>query len=86
MNAYCDLYGLAPAGEYEVTYNWGDGVLDDPDTVRQDKAMMLQEIAAGVSNLWEYRVAFKKETEDTAKAMLPKMEDMTDKEDSGEIE
>lgn len=76
MNAYCDLYGLAPAGEYEVTYNWGDGVLDDPDTIRQDKAMMLQEIAAGITNPWEYRVAFKKETENTAKAMLPTLEDM----------
>lgn len=76
MNAYCDLYGLAPAGEYEVTYNWGDGVLDDPETVRQDKAMMLQEISAGITNPWEYRVAFKKEDEDTAKAMLPNMEEM----------
>lgn len=77
MNAYCDLYGLAPAGEYDVTYNWGDGVLDDPDTIRQDKAMMLQEISAGVSQPWEYRVAFKKETEEEANANLPQMEDMT---------
>lgn len=73
-NAYCDLYRLAPAGDYEVTYNWGDGVLDDPDTIRQDKAMMLQEISAGITNQWEYRVAFKKESEEEAKAMLPQME------------
>lgn len=76
INVYCDLYGLAPAGEYETNYNWGDGVLDDPETVRQDKAMMLQEISAGITNPWEYRVAFKKESEEDAKAMLPKMEDM----------
>ena len=51
-------------------------LLDDPDTVRQDKAMMVQEISAGITNPWEYRVAFKKESEEGAKAMLPKMEDM----------
>lgn len=77
MNAYCDLYGLAPAGEYEAVYNWGDGVLDDPDTVRQDKAMDLQEINAGIKSAYEYRMKWYKETEEEAKANLPGMEDMT---------
>lgn len=85
MNAYCDLYGLAPAGEYEVTYNWGDGVLDDPETIRQDKAMDLQEIAAGIKNPWEYRMKWYKETPDDAKANLPGMEDLAD-EEQDEIE
>ena len=86
MNAYCDLYGLAPAGEYEASYNWGDGVMDDPDTIRQDKAMMLQEISAGITNPWEYRVAFKRESEEEAKANLPGVEDMTDQTPQQEVE
>ena len=44
MDAWCDLARLAPAGEYSVEYNWGDGVLDDPDTRRQDMAMDVQRV------------------------------------------
>lgn len=84
-NAYCDLYRLAPAGDYEVTYNWGDGVLDDPDTIRQDKAMMLQEISAGITNPWEYRVKWLGESREEAEANLPRMEEMTT-EEQNEIE
>ncbi len=29
MDYYTSLYQLAPDGEYEVTFNWGDGVLTD---------------------------------------------------------
>lgn len=86
MNAYCDLWHLAPSGEYEAAYNWGDGVMDDPDTIRQDKAMMLQEISAGITNPWEYRVAFKKESMEEAKANLPGMEDMADQTPQQEVE
>ena len=31
MDVYASLYSLAPAGEYEVSYTWGDGVLEDTD-------------------------------------------------------
>lgn len=76
MNAYCDLYGLAPSGEYKITYNWGDGVLDDPETIRAEKAMDMQEISAGLKSDWEYRVKWYGETEEEAKSNLPRMEDM----------
>lgn len=76
MNVYCDLYGLAPKGEYGTAYNWGDGVLDDPETVRQDKALDMSAVSAGLMNDWEYRMKWYGESEDDAKAMLPKMEDM----------
>lgn len=29
MDLYTSLYGLAPAGEWEVAFQWGDGVLED---------------------------------------------------------
>lgn len=78
MNAWCDIARLAPAGEYKADYNWGDGILDDPDTRRQDMSMDLQLLNAGILNDWEFRVKWMKEDEATAKAALPKMEDMVD--------
>lgn len=42
MNALCDLNQLAPSGDYQAEFSWGDGVLDDPDTRRQDMSMDLQ--------------------------------------------
>ena len=76
INVYCDLYGLAPRGEYEINCTFGDTVLDDPETIRQNKAMFLQEITAGVRNPWEYRVEYLKETPEEAMAKLPGMEDL----------
>lgn len=55
---------------YEIEYNFGDGVIDDPDTIRQDKAMAIQEMAAGVRADYEYRMEFMKEDEKTAKEMI----------------
>lgn len=78
MDAWCDLAQLAPAGEYSVGYNWGDGVLDDPETRRQDMAMGLQLLHASVIGPVEYRMRYFGEDEETARKMLPDMEDMTD--------
>lgn len=76
IDVYCDLHRLAPSGEYEVVYNWGDGVLDDPDTKRQDMAMDISLVNAGILNDWEFRMKWYKEDEETAKSMLPKMESL----------
>ena len=80
MNAWCDLARLAPAGTYSVDYNWGDGVLDDPETKRQDMAMGLSLLNASIIGPVEYRMRYFGEDEKTAKKMLPDMEDMTDEE------
>lgn len=80
MNAWCDLARLAPAGGYETAYNWGDGVLDDPDTKRQDMAMGLSLLNASIIGPVEYRMRYFGEDEETARKMLPGMEDMTDEE------
>lgn len=77
MDAFCDIYQLAPRGDYEVTFARGDAVLDDPDAVRQDKAMDLQEVNAGIMADWEYRAKWYGETEEEAKANLPGMTDLT---------
>lgn len=82
VNALCDLSNpkLSPAGTYSVDYNWGDGVLDDPDTKRQDMSMGLSLLNAGIIGPVEYRMRYFGEDEETAKKMLPDMEDMTDEE------
>lgn len=80
MDAWCDLARLAPAGTYSVDYNWGDGVLDDPETKRQDMAMGLSLLNASIIGPAEYRMRYFGEDEKTARKMLPDMEDMTDEE------
>lgn len=80
MNAWCDLARLAPAGTYSVDYNWGDGVLDDPETKRQDKAMDMQLVAAGLMKPVAFVMKWEGVDKKTARKMLPDMEDMTDEE------
>lgn len=77
MNAYATLYDLAPVGEYEVSYDWGDSILNDSDQKELERANDRQDLSAGIMNDWEYRAKWYHEDEATAKAALPKMQDMT---------
>lgn len=85
MNAWCDLAKLAPPGAYEAAYSWGDGVLDDPETRRQDMALDMQRVSAGLMRDVDFIMKWEKVDEDTARKLLPGMEDMTD-EEQDEIE
>ena len=76
MNTYATLYGLAADGEYEVTYDWGDSILDDQETKGNEFARDLQLLNAGIMNDWEFRAKYFNEDEATAKAALPKMQDV----------
>lgn len=80
MSAWCDLARLAPAGTYSVDYNWGDGVLDDPDTRRQDMALDMQRVAAGLMRDVDFIMKWDKVDEETARKMLPGMEELTTEE------
>lgn len=77
MDVYATLYGLAVDGEYEVTYDWGDSILDDQETKGNEFARDLQLLNAGIMNDWEFRAKYFNEDEATAKAALPKAQDMT---------
>lgn len=85
MDVYASLYNLAPAGDYEAVYDWGDSILDDQETKDKEFARDMQLMAAGVLNDFEVRMKYKNEDEATAKAALPKMQDMTT-EGQGEVE
>jgi A118 family predicted phage portal protein len=76
MDVYASLYGLAPAGDYEATYDWGDSILDDQETKDKEFSRDLQLTSAGVMNPWELRAKYFNEDEDTAKAALPTAQDM----------
>lgn len=80
MNAWCDLVNLAPAGNYEISFNWGDGILDDPETKRQNMAMDLQLVSAGIMSPLEFRMKHFKESEEEAMAMLPGVEELATEE------
>lgn len=76
MDVYASLYGLAPAGDYEATYDWDDSILDDQETKDKEFSRDLQLTSAGVMNPWELRAKYFNEDEDTAKAALPTAQDM----------
>lgn len=80
MDVYATLYGLAADGEYEVTYDWGDSILDDQETKGNEFARDLQLLNAGIMNDWEFRAKYFNEDEATAKAALPNAQDMTTEE------
>lgn len=67
-NAMTDACSLAPEGEYEISFNWGDGVLEDKD---KEQAIQLNEVNSGIRKKtdylkWRYGV-----DENTAAEMLP---------------
>ena len=76
LDTYATLYGLAPNGEYEANYDWGDSVLDDEETKEKKFARDMQLLDAAILNDYEVRMEYKGEDEETAKAMLPRAQDM----------
>ena len=76
MDVYASLYNLAPAGDYEAVYDWGDSILDDQETKDKEFARDMQLVSADIMNAWELRAKHFNEDEATAKAALPKMQDM----------
>lgn len=76
LDTYATLYNLAPTGEYEASYDWGDSILEDDDKKEQERANDRQDLASGILNDWEYRAKWYGEDEETAKAALPKAQDM----------
>ena len=72
MSVYCDLYGITPAGEYEVSYEWDDSLLVDVDT-ELGKRITLQQ--NGLASKVENRMWYFGETEEQAKQALAKIED-----------
>lgn len=60
--------------DVEISIDFDDSIIEDKAT---DFSRDMQLLNAGIMNAWEFRMKWMNEDEATAKAALPKMEDMT---------
>ena len=58
----------------EISIDFDDSIIEDKQT---DFSRDMQLLSAGIMNDWEFRMKWMNEDEATAKAALPKMQDMT---------
>lgn len=76
------IMGMGLNENVEISIDFDDSIIEDKQT---DFARDMQMLNAGIMNAWEFRARWMNEDEATAKAALPKMEDMTDEKED-EIE
>lgn len=60
--------------DVEISIDFDDSIIEDKQT---DFSRDMQILSAGIMNDWEFRMKWMNEDEATAKAALPKMQDMT---------
>ena len=73
LNAFADLYGLAPAGSYEVTFDFGDITYNR----EEDRARWWSYVQAGKVPAWKFFTKFEGMTEEDAKAMTAEAQPST---------
>lgn len=66
LNAFADLYALAPVGTYEIIYDFGDITYNR----EEDRARWWQYVVQGKAPAWKYFAKFEGMSEDDAKAMV----------------
>lgn len=71
MDVWTTIGGLAPAGEYEVTFVWDDSIVTDTD---KEFAQRLQMVSAGVMRADELRQWYLGESEEEAKKNVPEQD------------
>ena len=70
MSVYADLYGLAPAGTYEIVYDFGDITYNR----EEDRVRWWQYVTQGRVPAWMYFVKFEGMTKDEALSMTSEAE------------
>lgn len=70
LNAFADLYNLAPLGVYEVVYDFGDITYNR----EEDRARWYSYAASNRIPFWYYLVKFEGMTEEDAKALVKEAE------------
>ena len=60
--------------DVQISVDFDDSIIEDKQT---DFLRDMQLLSAGIMNDWEFRMRWMNEDEATAKAALPKMQDMT---------
>jgi A118 family predicted phage portal protein len=72
MNVYCDLYDITADGEYEVSFEWDDSIINDTDTELTKRLMLIQN---GIASKLETRMWFFGETERQAREALMRVQE-----------
>lgn len=67
MDKYATIYGLAPEGDYDVSFEWDDSILTDTEQQTQERLMLLN---AGIISKAEFRQWYMGETPAQAKAAI----------------
>lgn len=74
MNAYCDLYEITKAGEYDISFEWDDSIIVDVDTELTKQITLLQN---GLTSKIEVRKWYFGETDRQAEEALMKISQET---------
>lgn len=74
MDIWATIGKLAPAGKYEISFEWDDSIVVD---TQAEGTIRMQEVASGILKpeyylMWRYGV-----TENQAREMMPEMKDLT---------
>lgn len=71
MDKYADLYGLAPEGDYEVSFEWDDSIVTDMNQQLEERLALM---SAGIIGKQELRQWYFGETEAQAAAAIEKLQ------------
>ena len=72
MNVYCDLYEITAEGEYEVSFEWDDSIINDTDTELTKRLLLIQN---GIASKLETRMWYFGETERQAREALMRVQE-----------
>lgn len=72
MNVYCDLYEITAEGEYEVSFEWDDSIINDTDTELTKRLLLIQN---GIASKLETRMWYFGETERQAREALIRVQE-----------
>lgn len=71
MDIYATVYNLAPAGEYDVSFEWDDSILTDTEQQTHERLLLLD---AGIISKIDFRMWYFGETRSQAKAAIESLQ------------
>lgn len=83
MDALCSLYRLAPAGRYDISFDFDDSIVADRQAEFLEKQQL---VTAGIMQPWEFRAWYFGETDAEAKRALGTVEIDSDDDDRFRID
>lgn len=78
ISTLADLYQLTPNDEYELLFDWGDGIIKDTQAQQEELEHMRLDVAAGLLKPELYIMKKYKVDEQTAKNMMAEQNEVTE--------